>query len=78
MSYLNQNKFDSNAFGDGLNDADMLTTAGKGLIMANADERLKQRLPEMEIIGSDAKEAVATYLENTFLLNDPGISAVMR
>ncbi|OQX36127.1 MAG: hypothetical protein B0D91_09610 [Oceanospirillales bacterium LUC14_002_19_P2] len=66
------------AFGDGLNDADMLTTAGKGLIMANADERLKQRLPEMEIIGSDAKQAVATYLENTFLPNDPGISAVMR
>ncbi len=66
------------AFGDGLNDADMLTTAGKGLIMANADERLKQRLPEMEIIGSDTKEAVATYLENTFLLNEPGISAVMR
>ncbi|WP_211828750.1 Cof-type HAD-IIB family hydrolase [Kistimonas asteriae] len=66
------------AFGDGLNDADMLTTAGKGLIMQNADKRLKQRLPALEIIGSDAEEAVATYLEKTFSLNDPGISAAMR
>ena len=66
------------AFGDGLNDADMLTTAGKGLIMQNADERLKQRFPELEIIGTDADESVATYLENSFLLNEPGISTVMR
>ncbi|GAA4648026.1 Cof-type HAD-IIB family hydrolase [Kistimonas scapharcae] len=66
------------AFGDGLNDADMLTAAGKGIIMENADERLKQLLPEMEIIGPNANETVAAYLENTFLLNDPGINAVMR
>lgn len=58
------------AFGDGLNDADMLATAGKGLVMENADARLKQRLPELEVIGSCAEEAVASYLENT-LFKEP-------
>lgn len=65
------------AFGDGLNDTDMLATAGKGLIMENADDRLKRRLPEHEVIGTNADEAVAAYLEKTCLRNKTGMTADM-
>ncbi len=51
------------AFGDGMNDKEMLEMAGKGLIMATAHDRLKEALPEHEIIGSNVEEAVAHYLE---------------
>ena len=33
------------AFGDGMNDAEMLSMAGKGCIMANAHQRLKDLHP---------------------------------
>ncbi|AXF77876.1 sugar/pyridoxal phosphate phosphatase YigL [Erwinia tracheiphila] len=50
------------AFGDGLNDKEMLNMAGKGCIMNNADQRLKNLLPELEVIGSNADNAVPNYL----------------
>ncbi|MDH2924465.1 hypothetical protein EV693_106100 [Nicoletella semolina] len=56
------------AFGDGLNDIEMLTQAGRGCIMENADPRLKQALPSNEIIGNHKDEAVAYYLCKEFEL----------
>ncbi|MCT8342750.1 MULTISPECIES: sugar/pyridoxal phosphate phosphatase YigL [Photorhabdus] len=50
------------AFGDGMNDFEMLTVAGKGCIMQDAHQRLKDILPEMEVIGSNADDAVSHYL----------------
>ena len=57
---------DSIAFGDGMNDFEMLSMAGKGCIMQNASAELKQSLPEIEIIGSNADDAVPHYLNKLF------------
>ncbi len=56
------------AFGDGMNDVEMLSAAKKGLIMETAHPRVKATLPDNEVIGSHADEAVARYLEK-YLLN---------
>lgn len=50
------------AFGDGMNDLEMLSMAGKGLIMETAHDKLKKALPDVEVIGSNADDAVAHYL----------------
>ncbi|MCK5824698.1 MAG: HAD family hydrolase [Ichthyobacteriaceae bacterium] len=50
------------AFGDGLNDKEMLEYAGKGLIMENADVNLIDKLPHLEIIKSNDNNGVAEYL----------------
>jgi Cof subfamily protein (haloacid dehalogenase superfamily) len=55
------------AFGDGMNDREMLAGAGKGVLMGNADPRLKSDLPALEVIGTNADESVARYLERVFL-----------
>ncbi len=55
------------AFGDGMNDLEMLSMSGKGCIMQDAHPRLKDRLPELEVIGSNAKDAVPHYLRKLFL-----------
>ena len=54
------------AFGDAMNDLQLLRTAGKGVLMGNADPRLKAALPDQEVIGTNADEAVAGYLERLF------------
>lgn len=54
------------AFGDGMNDVEMLSIVGKGCIMENADIRLKQACPELEQIGSNKDDSVAKYLRKTF------------
>ncbi|MEN2908208.1 Pyridoxal phosphate phosphatase YigL [Mannheimia haemolytica] len=54
------------AFGDGMNDVEMLSLAGKGCLMGNADPRLKAVLPNNEVIGFNKDEAVASYLRATF------------
>ncbi len=59
--------FDCIAFGDGMNDAEMLSMAGKGCIMANAHQRLKDLHPELEVIGSNADDAVPNYLRKLYL-----------
>lgn len=46
------------AFGDGMNDVEMLSMVGKGHIMENADPRLKALLPNIEIIGKNDNDAV--------------------
>lgn len=57
---------DAIAFGDGMNDLEMLSVAGKGLVMGNAHERLRSLLPEHEVIGECHDDAVAQYLENQY------------
>lgn len=54
------------AFGDGMNDKEMLSMAGKGCIMSNAHQRLIDVLPALEIIGSNADDAVPHYLQKLF------------
>ncbi len=53
-------------FGDGMNDKEMLTMAGKGYVMGNAHQRLKEQLPELEVIGTNAEQAVARLLRDLF------------
>ena len=55
------------AFGDGMNDREMLRLAGKGIRMGNADPRLKEALPELEEIGTNREESVARYLDALLL-----------
>lgn len=54
------------AFGDGMNDKEMLAMAGKGCIMANAHDRLIAALPQCELIGSNQQDAVARYLRDLY------------
>lgn len=54
------------AFGDGLNDLEMLRTAGTGVLMGNADPQLKAALPGNPVIGCPEDEAVARHLEDIF------------
>lgn len=54
------------AFGDGMNDVEMLSSVGKGCVMENADIRLKETCPQLEQIGSNKDESVAKYLRITF------------
>ncbi|OCG62329.1 Cof-type HAD-IIB family hydrolase [Gilliamella apicola] len=58
---------DSIAFGDGMNDYEMLKAAGKGCIMQNGSSELKALLPELEVIGSNAQDAVPHYVSKLFL-----------
>lgn len=55
------------AFGDGLNDKEMLEVVGKGVIMGNASDGLKNSLPHHEIIGTSSEDSEAKYLEKIFL-----------
>lgn len=67
---LGHNLQDCIAFGDGMNDVEMLAMAGKGCIMSNAQQRVKETLPELEVIGSNADDAVAHYLRRRYLGTD--------
>ncbi len=55
------------AFGDGMNDVEMLSMAGKGLVMETAHVKVKQALPQNEVIGSNVDHAVAAYLKTHLL-----------
>ena len=50
---------DCMAFGDGLNDLEMLDAVGTGFIMANGDAKLKEALSHIEVIGAHDEDAVA-------------------
>lgn len=56
------------AFGDGMNDFEMLSMAGKGLVMGTAHHKVKSALPDHEIIGNCDDEAVAHYLVKHLLI----------
>jgi len=55
------------SFGDGFNDEKMLLATKKGLIMDNAVESLKNKLPHLEVIFSNDDDGVAKYLTETLL-----------
>lgn len=55
------------AFGDGFNDVQMLSAAGKGLIMGNAPAILKEELPDLEVIKTNAEDGVAKYIASKIL-----------
>ncbi|GAK84779.1 HMP-PP hydrolase (pyridoxal phosphatase) Cof [Vibrio ponticus] len=55
------------AFGDGMNDVEMLQMAGRGLVMETSHQRVKDALPNNEVIGSNANDAVAHYLQDHLL-----------
>ncbi|ANF70737.1 hypothetical protein A6043_05165 [[Haemophilus] ducreyi] len=56
------------AFGDGMNDLEMLAHVGKGCMMSNADQRLIHALPQNEMIGKNTEDAVAKYIQKVFKL----------
>ena len=59
---------DTIAFGDGMNDLEMLAEVGKGVIMGNADPMLVKSLPGNEQIGHCNDHAVAEYLARLYQL----------
>jgi Cof subfamily protein (haloacid dehalogenase superfamily) len=52
------------SFGDGFNDEKMLNATGIGLLMGNAPDSLKDKLPHLDIIASNTEEGVAQYLSS--------------
>jgi Cof subfamily protein (haloacid dehalogenase superfamily) len=58
------------AFGDNLNDIDLLETAGHPFMMNNANPDLIARLPSVPRIGNNFEAGVAHHLRKLFALND--------
>ncbi|MDV2857729.1 Cof-type HAD-IIB family hydrolase [Oceanimonas sp. CAM02] len=56
------------AFGDGMNDYEMLRRAGKGVVMANAHTRLQDALPHHDRTLSADEDGVARYLARLYQL----------
>ncbi|WBL71600.1 HMP-PP phosphatase [Serratia liquefaciens] len=55
---------DCMAFGDAMNDKEMLATVGHGVVMGNALPQLKSSLPQLQVIGHCEQQAVAHYLQH--------------
>ena len=53
---------DCMAFGDAMNDHEMLSNVGRGLIMGNAMPQLIAALPHLPVIGHCRNEAVSHFL----------------
>ncbi|WP_058911559.1 HMP-PP phosphatase [Entomohabitans teleogrylli] len=53
---------DCMAFGDAMNDREMLSLVGHGFIMGNAMPQLKAELPHLPVIGHCNQQAVSHYL----------------
>lgn len=64
LEHYGFSKDEAVAFGDGLNDLEMLTVIEKSFIMDNANPKLKEALPMREVIGSNSSESVAKWLED--------------
>lgn len=52
------------AFGDAMNDREMLAQAGHGFIMGNAMAQLKAALPHLPVLGHCETQAVSHYLNH--------------
>lgn len=63
------------AFGDGLNDLEMLRAAGHPRLMANADPRLVAQLGGALQIGHCRDQAVAVYLQQWLATNEAPIQS---
>jgi len=57
---------DCMAFGDGMNDREMLSMVGLGVVMGNAHSRLKEALPNHPRALTNDEEGVAEYLRQLF------------
>lgn len=57
------------AFGDAMNDREMLGSVGSGFIMGNAMPQLRAELPHLPVIGHCRNQAVSHYL--THWLDNP-------
>lgn len=55
---------DCMAFGDAMNDKEMLAGVGHGVVMGNALPQLKSLLPQLQVIGRCDQQAVAHYLQH--------------
>ncbi|CAM6932969.1 hypothetical protein ESCOCK403M_15645 [Escherichia coli] len=53
---------DCMAFGDAMNDREMLGSVGSGFIMGNAMPQLRAELPHLPVIGHCRNQAVSHYL----------------
>ena len=58
------------AFGDNMNDIDLLETAGHPFMMQNANPDLITRLPNVTRIGNNFEAGVALHLRKLFSLDD--------
>lgn len=67
---------DAMAFGDGMNDLQMLSQVGKGVVMGNADAKLVALLPDNEQIGFSHDDAVADYLKKHYINSQEGLISV--
>ncbi|MFZ0598822.1 MAG: HAD hydrolase family protein [Flavobacterium sp.] len=45
----------------------MLSASGKGLIMGNAPDLLKETLPNLQVIKTNAEDGVAKYIASEIL-----------
>jgi len=62
--HLGMSPADCMAFGDAMNDKEMLESVGNGLVMGNALPQLKQALSHLPVIGNCENQAVAHYLHH--------------
>ena len=58
------------AFGDNMNDIDLLETAGHPFMMGNANPHLMKRLPDVPRIGNNFEAGVAHHLRKLFGITD--------
>lgn len=58
---------ESISFGDGYNDENMLKSSGKGLLMGNAPDSLKNKLSHLEVILPNNHDGVAKYIAKELL-----------
>lgn len=63
-NHLGLTMADCMAFGDAMNDREMLESVGSGFIMANAMGQLKTALPHLPVIGHCATQGVSHYLNH--------------
>ncbi|MEH6451979.1 MAG: Cof-type HAD-IIB family hydrolase [Psychromonas sp.] len=61
---------DAVAFGDGMNDVEMLQTVSKPVLMANAQLALRKILPNAELTLSSKKDGVAVMLDKFLTASD--------
>lgn len=57
------------AFGDSMNDYEMLSLVGKPFIMGNANQRLIDALPNVEVVGNNNEDGIGKKLIEIFNIN---------
>ena len=54
------------AFGDSMNDYEMLRLVGKPFIMGNGNKRLMEALPNVEVVGNNNEDGIGEKLQEIF------------